>query len=266
MQSPATMNPIVPTEPMLVPSVINRRHVATEHQQKWRKRTQIVNPLLLLNLHPSLDSTPKKQNFTPVNSKIANSDTSISISRFPPAAGRMDTLNDLLASSDLISLHCALTNDTIQIFKSLYNVKMDTRIPLLAYDTRVLFIYTGAFLVNNGSSQLLDDYAVKQLLIDGTLAANVSVYRWIPDGQLCPTVPNISNYIHWIEDPLSSDIIPNSHGGNNVIKGFNIGTGANCIYPLPLLGWNFVASDVAIEWAERNVKVAIEWAERNVTD
>ncbi|KAI3789085.1 hypothetical protein L2E82_01872 [Cichorium intybus] len=71
MQSPATMNPIVPTEPMLVPSVINRRHVATEHQQKWRKRTQIVNPLLLLKLHPSLDSTPKKQNFTPVNSKIA---------------------------------------------------------------------------------------------------------------------------------------------------------------------------------------------------
>jgi lactate dehydrogenase-like 2-hydroxyacid dehydrogenase len=34
---------------------------------------------------------------------------------FPSAARRMDTLNDLLAASDLISLHCALTNETVQI-------------------------------------------------------------------------------------------------------------------------------------------------------
>ncbi|KAL7591483.1 hypothetical protein Lser_V15G31548 [Lactuca serriola] len=76
------------------------------------------------------------------------------LSRFPPAARRMDTLNDLLAASDLISLHCALTNDTIQILnaEALQHVK------------------PGAFLVNTGSSQLLDDCAVKQLLIDGTLA------------------------------------------------------------------------------------------------
>ncbi|KAI7733659.1 hypothetical protein M8C21_028602, partial [Ambrosia artemisiifolia] len=76
------------------------------------------------------------------------------ISRFPPAARRMDTLNDLLAASDLISLHCSLTNDTIQIINAecLQHVK------------------PGAFLVNTGSSQLLDDCAVKQLLIDGTLA------------------------------------------------------------------------------------------------
>ncbi|KAF7826095.1 C-terminal binding protein AN [Senna tora] len=73
---------------------------------------------------------------------------------FPPAARRMDTLNDLLAASDLISLHCALTNETIQIINAecLQHVK------------------PGAFLVNTGSSQLLDDCAVKQLLIDGTLA------------------------------------------------------------------------------------------------
>ncbi|KAL2251775.1 UNVERIFIED_CONTAM: hypothetical protein Sindi_2299800 [Sesamum indicum] len=74
--------------------------------------------------------------------------------RFPAAARRMDTLNDLLAASDLISLHCALTNDTIQIMNAdcLQHIK------------------PGAFLVNTGSSQLLDDCAVKQLLIDGTLA------------------------------------------------------------------------------------------------
>ncbi|XP_054794739.1 C-terminal binding protein AN-like [Prosopis cineraria] len=73
---------------------------------------------------------------------------------FPPAARRMETLNDLLAASDLISLHCALTNETIQIINAecLQHVK------------------PGAFLVNTGSSQLLDDCAVKQFLIDGTLA------------------------------------------------------------------------------------------------
>ncbi|KAK4268833.1 hypothetical protein QN277_022066 [Acacia crassicarpa] len=77
-----------------------------------------------------------------------------SSTNFPPAARRMETLNDLLAASDLISLHCALTNDTIQIINAecLQHVK------------------PGAFLVNTGSSQLLDDCAVKQLLIDGTLA------------------------------------------------------------------------------------------------
>ncbi|KAL3624426.1 hypothetical protein CASFOL_031094 [Castilleja foliolosa] len=74
--------------------------------------------------------------------------------RFPAAARRMDTLNDLLAASDLISLHCALSNDTIHIINAdcLQHIK------------------PGAFLVNTGSSQLLDDCAVKQLLIDGTLA------------------------------------------------------------------------------------------------
>ncbi|KAG6725486.1 hypothetical protein I3842_02G034200 [Carya illinoinensis] len=73
---------------------------------------------------------------------------------FPLAARRMDTLNDLLAASDLISLHCALTNETVHIINAecLQHIK------------------PGAFIVNTGSSQLMDDCAVKQLLIDGTIA------------------------------------------------------------------------------------------------
>lgn len=70
-------------------------------------------------------------------------------------------------------------------------------------------------------------------------------FRWIPDGQLCPTVPNRSNYIHWIEDLLLSDIILGNHADGEVVRGFDIGTGANCIYPLlgaSLLGWKFVGS------------------------
>ena len=74
---------------------------------------------------------------------------------------------------------------------------------------------------------------------------SIEHYRWIPDGQLCPTVPNRSNYIHWIEDLLSSDIIPKNNNNGDIVRGFDIGTGANCIYPLlgaSLLGWTFVGS------------------------
>jgi len=58
-------------------------------------------------------------------------------------------------------------------------------------------------------------------------------------------VPNRSNYIHWIEDLLASDIIEKNDASGDKVRGFDIGTGANCIYPLlgaSLLGWNFVGS------------------------
>ncbi|KAK1325940.1 C-terminal binding protein AN [Acorus calamus] len=73
---------------------------------------------------------------------------------FPPAARRMDTLNDLLAASDLVSLHCDLSNETVHILNGecLQHIK------------------PGALIVNTGSSQLIDDCALKQLLIDGTIA------------------------------------------------------------------------------------------------
>ncbi|THU73566.1 hypothetical protein C4D60_Mb04t24210 [Musa balbisiana] len=73
---------------------------------------------------------------------------------FPAAARRMDTLNDLLAASDLVSLHCTLSDDTMQIpnAECLQHVK------------------PGAFIVNTGSGQLIDDCALKQLLIDDAIA------------------------------------------------------------------------------------------------
>ncbi|XP_074263353.1 C-terminal binding protein AN [Silene latifolia] len=85
---------------------------------------------------------------------VSQEQMSRSSATFPPAARRMETLNDLMAASDVISLHCALTDETVQIINSecLQHIK------------------PGAYLVNTGSSQLLDDCAVKQLLIDGILA------------------------------------------------------------------------------------------------
>lgn len=118
---------------------------------------------------------------------------------------------------------------------------------------------------------------------------DIPQFRWIPDGQLCPTVPNRSNYIHWIEDLLLSDIIPANRIDDHVVRGFDIGTGANCIYPLlgaSLLGWRFVGSgnllpsffvashEISFESVNTTVAslsvdvtdVALEWAEKNVKD
>ncbi|CAA0830671.1 C-terminal binding protein AN [Striga hermonthica] len=110
-----------------------------------------------------------------------NGNISRSSLRFPAAARRMDTLNDLLAASDLISLHCALTNDTMHIINAdcLQHIKSGECLEVVHDDFSMLYVYyisheayfsEGAFLVNTGSSQLLEDCAVKQLLIDGTLA------------------------------------------------------------------------------------------------
>lgn len=69
--------------------------------------------------------------------------------------------------------------------------------------------------------------------------------RWIPDGQLCPTVTNRANYIHWIEDLLALSPAPWHHPSSKQVAGIDIGTGANCIYPLlgtALHGWRFVGT------------------------
>ncbi|XP_062217999.1 uncharacterized protein LOC133918248 [Phragmites australis] len=104
------------------------------------------------------------------------------------------------------------------------------------------------------------DFAATRELTRVLLLHDHGVNWWIPDGQLCPTVPNRSNYIHWIEDLLSSDLIPPISSSSGRVRGVDIGTGANCIYPLlgaSLLGWSFVGSDVtdvALEWAKKNVE------------
>ncbi|XP_074312965.1 uncharacterized protein LOC141648313 isoform X2 [Silene latifolia] len=118
------------------------------------------------------------------------------------------------------------------------------------------------FYSHNNARPRIDwtDFNATRELTRVLLLHDHSINWWIPDGQLCPTVPNRSNYIHWIEDLLASDIIEKNNVDGDKVRGFDIGTGANCIYPLlgaSLLGWSFVGSDVtdvALEWADKNVK------------
>ena len=73
------------------------------------------------------------------------------------------------------------------------------------------------------------------------------IKNWrIPEGYLCPPVPGRADYIHGLADLLAADAdgaIP--RGADFTV--LDVGTGANCIYPLlgqHDYGWRFIASDI----------------------
>jgi 23S rRNA A1618 N6-methylase RlmF len=104
------------------------------------------------------------------------------------------------------------------------------------------------------------DFNATRELTRSLLYHDYGISWWIPDGQLCPTVPNRANYIHWIEDLLALAPAPWHSSGAHQVAGIDIGTGANCIYPLlgaSMHGWSFVGTDittVALEWAKWNLE------------
>jgi 23S rRNA (adenine1618-N6)-methyltransferase len=79
------------------------------------------------------------------------------------------------------------------------------------------------------------------------LKALYGVKFWdIPAGYLCPPVPGRADYVHGVADVLAADAQGEPPRGPGV-RALDIGTGANCIYPL--LGhldyrWRFVGSDI----------------------
>jgi 23S rRNA (adenine1618-N6)-methyltransferase len=88
-----------------------------------------------------------------------------------------------------------------------------------------------------------DPIAVK-LLNKALLHSHYGIENWdIPFGYLCPPIPGRADYIHYI-----SDLFSQSQGKKNKVNSMlDIGTGANCIYPLiaaSQYGWNVVATDI----------------------
>ncbi len=68
----------------------------------------------------------------------------------------------------------------------------------------------------------------------------------IPEGFLCPPIPGRADYIHYVADLLNENSSKNPTGKKITI--LDIGTGANCIYPI--IGnyeynWSFIASDIS---------------------
>jgi 23S rRNA (adenine1618-N6)-methyltransferase len=85
--------------------------------------------------------------------------------------------------------------------------------------------------------------AVKQLN-KALLQYHYDIQNWdIPPGHLCPPIPGRAEYIHRLADLFSQ-----SQGKKCKVKTMlDIGTGANCIYPLIAAAqyqWNVVATDI----------------------
>jgi len=102
--------------------------------------------------------------------------------------------------------------------------------------------------INKYGSETIDFFnseAVK-LLNQALLKKDYGIDHWdIPLDYLCPPIPGRADYIHHIADLLGSDDDDQIPRGPRV-KALDIGTGANCIYPI--IGtveydWNFAAAD-----------------------
>lgn len=78
----------------------------------------------------------------------------------------------------------------------------------------------------------------------------------LPPLQLVPTIPLRLNYIHWIEDLMSTFGIAKA-------VGVDIGCGASCIYPLLAARMNTAWHMYATETNERSLKLAEENIGRN---
>lgn len=79
------------------------------------------------------------------------------------------------------------------------------------------------------------------------LAHYYQIDYWdVPKGYLCPPVPGRADYVHYIADLLAEDNEGVTPLGKN-IKGLDIGTGANLIYPIiatRAYGWQMLGSDI----------------------
>ncbi|GEA12164.1 23S rRNA (adenine(1618)-N(6))-methyltransferase RlmF [Alteromonas sp. KUL49] len=95
--------------------------------------------------------------------------------------------------------------------------------------------------------------AVK-LLNKALLKAYYDIDHWdIPPGFLCPPIPGRVDYIHYLADLLQSSV--KGKIDHKKVRVLDIGTGANCIYPLlghKSYGWRYVATDIEA----RSVKMA----------
>lgn len=73
------------------------------------------------------------------------------------------------------------------------------------------------------------------------------INEWdIPEGYLCPPIPGRADYVHYIADLLAENNNGQIPAGKK-IKILDIGTGANCIYPVigsSVYGWQFVGTDI----------------------
>ncbi|WP_320046681.1 23S rRNA (adenine(1618)-N(6))-methyltransferase RlmF [uncultured Ilyobacter sp.] len=89
------------------------------------------------------------------------------------------------------------------------------------------------------------------LLNKALLKTYYNIENWdIPKGFLCPPIPGRADYVHYIAELLG--------GKKKGVKVLDIGTGANCIYPIigsQSYNWDFVASEIDPKSIENAKKI-----------
>lgn len=97
-----------------------------------------------------------------------------------------------------------------------------------------------------GNSVNFHDPAAVKALNRALLKTYYKIELWdIPDGFLCPPIPGRADHIHYLADLLADDTGHIPRGKS--VKILDIGTGANCIYPLlghQIYGWKFTGSEI----------------------
>lgn len=84
-------------------------------------------------------------------------------------------------------------------------------------------------------------------------------YWDFPSENLCPSIPNRADYIHYIADTLKGSNFGKLPEGEKITC-LDIGTGSTCIYPIIGVieyNWNFIASDInpkSIESSQNIIK------------
>lgn len=120
----------------------------------------------------------------------------------------------------------------------------------------------GKFVSENKYGDLSIDFAGPKAVIELNRALLKHFYKisaWdIPSGYLCPPIPGRVDYLHYLADLLADSNGRKLPTGDK-INMLDIGTGANCIYPMlgaSLYNWNFIGSEIdakALDSAQDNL-------------
>ena len=112
------------------------------------------------------------------------------------------------------------------------------------------FVFTNAYNTNT------IDFSSSDAVFELNKAILLSEYGLsdyqLPEGYLCPPIPGRADYMHHLNDLITPK--------GKIIKGLDIGVGANCIYPIlgyQIYNWNMVGCDSnleAVNLAKQNVR------------
>lgn len=109
------------------------------------------------------------------------------------------------------------------------------------------------FIKKNPKGEKTIDFSNNEavvLLNKALLKTYYNINYWeVPKGFLCPPIPGRADYIHYIAQLLNP---------SDNVRVLDIGTGANCIYPLlgsQSYAWDFVGSDIDFVSIENALKI-----------